>query len=123
MSRKSQKKRPASGHRASRGPEPYKPTNAIEIALFSAELGDVPEIDLHELTSDQAEHAADLFIDQQFMVGAEVIRIIHGRGHQILRNVVHRLLRKDVVRVAGFRDSQAPGQQGGVTVIALHRIR
>ncbi len=123
MMRKSQKNKNRPEHGAARRSEPYASTNHIEIALFAAELGGVPEIDLHELTVDQAEYAADRFIDQQFVAGSEAIRIIHGRGKQILRNAIHHLLWRDHVRVAGFRDSQAPGQQGGVTVIALHRIR
>ena len=102
--------------------EPIRSSSPWEIALFAAELGTVPELDLHNMTPDEARYAADRFIDQQFCAGAEAIKIIHGRGTQRLRQVVLTILREDRVRVAAFRDASSTSQQGGVTYVALHRI-
>lgn len=123
MTRKSRNNRRHRVTEALQRNEPCTPTNPIETVLFAAELGDVPEIDLHKLDAHDAVTAADYFIDRQFVANAGTVKIIHGRGKQILRNAIHHFLARDRVRIAGFRDSQAPGQQGGVTVIALHSSR
>ncbi len=60
--------------------------------LFAAELGGVPELDLHGLDRFQAEHDVDAFLHDTSHTGERVVAIIHGRGTGILREVVHRVL-------------------------------
>ncbi len=93
-----------------------------ELAMFAAELGEAPEIDLHGMSIDEAIRVADFFIDREFVAGSEAIKIIHGRGTEKLRNAIHQFLKKDKVRVASFRDAEGMGQQGGVTLVALYRM-
>jgi len=96
-----------------------------ETAIFAAELGACPEVDLHGMTSDAAIHELDRFLHQELMKGSEVIRVIHGRGDQILRKAIHAWLKKQKALdlVAYFRDAQNPSQQSAVTYAALHRLK
>ncbi len=104
---------------------PAAPTDVFESAIFAAELGECPEIDLHGLTKDLALHELDKFLHQELMTGSETIRIIHGRGNQILRKEIHAWLEKQkrADLVAKFRDSQNAAEQNAVTYAALHRLK
>ncbi|MDQ7814975.1 MAG: Smr/MutS family protein [Patescibacteria group bacterium] len=105
------------------GPKP--PSDDFETAIFSAEIGECPGIDLHGLSADSALHELDSFMHQELMRGSEVIKIIHGRGEQVLRRAVHSWLeeQKRLDLVALYRDAQSPGQQNAVTYAALHRLK
>jgi DNA mismatch repair protein MutS2 len=91
-----------------------------EAAIFAAELGDVPSVDLHGLTKDQALNELDAAIGRAYMDKQEVIKIIHGRGKGILERAVQEYLHTHPM-IAAFRAAQAAGQQGGVTFAALHK--
>lgn len=93
----------------------------IESALFSAELGDAPTLDLHGQSVNVAIDMLSDFINHEFMEGSPVIKIIHGRGSGVLRKAVHAWLNSQKTLVAQFRDAQTPDASGGVTVVALHR--
>jgi len=95
----------------------------FDIALFTAEIGDVPTLDLHEMTVDIAIHELETFIDRAFVRGDEAVKIIHGRGSGKMRNAVHAWLKKYPTYVGAFRDAYTQGQIGGVTVVALNAIR
>lgn len=96
-----------------------------ETAMFAAELGDSPEIDLHGSEPMNAVRLAEGFIHSELMRHTDAVRIIHGRGEQKLRkaiwNMLDELKKHDLV--AAYRDANHPGQQGAVTYVALHRIR
>lgn len=96
-------------------------TDPYESALFAAELGAAPEIDLHGETVDSALARVDAFLDHEFYAGTEAVKIIHGRGGGALRQAVRDYLKKQTHLVAAFRDAQSPGQLGGVTLVALSR--
>jgi DNA mismatch repair protein MutS2 len=99
-------------------------TPAHESTAFAAELNnETPVVDLHGMRADEARHALEHAVNHQFMEGAEAIRIIHGRGDGILRRMVHDALKAQAELVAYFRDSTAPGQQGGATIAVLHKRR
>jgi len=97
----------------------------FESAIFAAELGEAPEIDLHGETVDAALHDLDRFLHQELMRGSEVIRIIHGRGNQILHKAIHVWLEKQkkLDLVSYFRDAQNPREQNAVTYAALPRLK
>lgn len=98
--------------------------DSFEAAIFAAELGsEAPELDLHGLTVDEAVSEADRFINHEAVAGAEVVKLIHGRGEGKLRTVLHTWLKGQRGLVARFRDSNKPGEQGGVTYVALERLR
>ncbi len=77
------------------------------------------EIDLRGMRADEAESVVYSAIDGATLAEQPQLRIIHGMGTGVLRDVVHHLLKSDR-RVASF--DFAPRQQGGVGVtIAVFR--
>ncbi|OGL74454.1 hypothetical protein A3E39_01640 [Candidatus Uhrbacteria bacterium RIFCSPHIGHO2_12_FULL_60_25] len=98
-------------------------TNPHESAIFAAELGEAPEINLHGESVDVAIRLLDAFVNHEFVAGTDVVKIIHGRGEGRLHDAVRDYLKSQTELVAFFRDAQAKGQQGGVTYAALHRVK
>lgn len=76
------------------------------------------EIDLRGLRADEAEAMVQSAIDGATLADQPQLRIIHGMGTGVLRDVVQRLLKADR-RVASF--DFAPRQQGGtgVTIVVF----
>jgi dsDNA-specific endonuclease/ATPase MutS2 len=103
-------------------PEAPKPSDPWEIAIFAAEVGHAPEIDLHGKSRHEALGLLESFLNHEFVAGTEVVKIIHGRGNGILRNAIHKSLDGHEL-VARFRDADDPAQKGGVTYAALHSNR
>ncbi len=101
-------------------PLPERPHNEQETLIFAAEL-DIPvQIDLHQMDVEEAKYAVDLFLNDQFMAGERVGKIIHGRGTGKLREAIHHLL-QDHPLVEYYRDAQALHAVGGVTYVVLSR--
>ncbi|MFA5185701.1 MAG: Smr/MutS family protein [Patescibacteria group bacterium] len=106
--------------------EPAKNLDPYEAAIYAAELGEAPEINLHGMTVDEALSEADRFLHQELMRGSEVIRIIYGHGEQKLHVAINKWLarQKELELVAAYRGAQhKPGQQNAVAYAALHRIK
>jgi DNA mismatch repair protein MutS2 len=91
-----------------------------ESAIFAAELGDAPTIDLHGMNADTAIHDLDEYLNREFMHGTLVIKIIHGRGTATLQRAVTQHLRSHPL-VDYFRGAESPSQSGAVTYAALAR--
>ena len=83
-------------------------------------MGTPPQIDLHAKDAHEAREVVDQFLNDQFMAGERVGKIIHGRGTGKLREVVHQLL-KDHPLVEYYRDAQALHSVGGVTYVVLSK--
>jgi DNA mismatch repair protein MutS2 len=63
--------------------------------FLGAELGaDVPEADLHGLSRSEAAHEIERLIQGAFMRSERVVRIVHGRGDGILRELVKETLER-----------------------------
>ncbi|MEO5824790.1 MAG: Smr/MutS family protein [Gemmatimonadales bacterium] len=84
----------------------------------AAERDAVHELDLRGLRADEAESIVLGAVDGAVLSEQPTLRIIHGMGTGVLRDVVRRVLQSDK-RVASF--DFAPRQQGGtgVTVVVL----
>lgn len=96
-----------------------KPTSEYEVTILAAELGtEVPEVDLHGQSIAEAIREVEFLIYSNHPPGTEVVKIIHGRGEQRLRNAIHAWL-KQKKDIPYFRDAQGQGQQGGVTFVVL----
>lgn len=91
-----------------------------EAAVFAAELGDAPEVDLHGLTMEEALNRLETFLHHEFMHGTETVKIIHGRGEEILRKAVQKTLSSHPL-VEYSRGSNNPKQAGAVTFAVLAR--
>ena len=97
------------------------PKPEYETAIFSAELGDAPTIDLHQdIYQLDPENAVSDFLDKAFMQGIEVVKIIHGRGQQKLKHTIEHLLKQHSL-VEYYRGSQKYGEENGVTYAVLAR--
>lgn len=88
--------------------------------LFSiAEMdSQTPSCDLHGMYPDEAVERCDKFIDEEFVKGTDVVRIIHGRGSGKLRRDIHELLKNHEL-VKHFRDSKNPSEAMGATIAIL----
>jgi DNA mismatch repair protein MutS2 len=73
----------------------------------------VSEIDLRGMTADEAREAVDRAVDAATLADLPAVRIIHGKGTGVLRQVVDELLRADR-RIAAHR--LAPPREGGTGV-------
>lgn len=101
---------------SSREPRPSAP---YEAAIFAAELGaDVPTIDLHGDSFEEAKYRVGNFLYQHHPEGTNVLRIIHGKGTQILHDKLQAWLKKQK-GVIHVRNAEAIGQQGGVTYVVI----
>lgn len=86
-------------------------------ALFAAEHGDVPELDVHGALAREIPHLVDAFLQHGYFTGSESMRILHGKGEGALRDAVCETLRgHDFVR--DFLVSP----DGGKTALVLFRI-
>ena len=91
-----------------------------EAAIFGAELGSAPSIDLHGMDVHDATQAVEHFINQGFMAGDQVIEIIHGKGTGVLRAAVHETLKNNPL-VEYFREAQSVAKTTAVTYAVLAR--
>jgi DNA-nicking Smr family endonuclease len=94
--------------------------------LLAAELGNVPEIDLHGMTVDEALRNVENFIYSEQHNNTEAVRLICGRGTGELYIQLTAWLNK--VKQLGklvedYTSSNVPHQQGGVILVSLVSLR
>ncbi len=77
-----------------------------------------PEVDLRHLRAEEAMRELERFLDDAALAGLERVRIVHGKGEGVLRNVVQNSL-KGNRSVAEYRDGDATEGGQGVTVAVL----
>ena len=76
------------------------------------------EIDIRGMRGDEAIQAVVYFIDDAIQVGANQVRILHGTGTGILRQLVRQYL-KGVTGVHTFHDEHVQFGGAGITVVEL----
>jgi DNA mismatch repair protein MutS2 len=81
-------------------------------------MGTLPELDLHRHTIEEALPKLDQYLYEAFMAGINSVCINHGRGTGILRQAVHRELRKHSL-VKAFRKGGYGEGGNGVTIVEL----
>jgi DNA mismatch repair protein MutS2 len=72
-------------------------------------------IDLHGMTSEEAVHALDEFLNDALLASLDEVRIVHGRSGGRLKAAVHARLR-EVPTVRSFR---VDPRNAGVTIATL----
>lgn len=80
-----------------------------------------PEIDLRGKRGEEAIGMVTLFIDEAIMVQSGELRILHGKGNGILREMIRQYL-SAVDVVSWFGDEQIELGGAGVTVVRLDRM-
>ena len=74
--------------------------------------------DLHSVPPRDAEAVVDEYLEEAHRMGWKAVRIIHGRGIGVQREMVRRVLsRKDYV--VNFQDAPAEAGGWGATIVTL----
>lgn len=76
------------------------------------------EIDLRGMRGDEALMAVQRFIDDSILLGANNVRILHGKGNGILRQLVREYL-SGIPNVTDYRDEHVQFGGAGITVVEI----
>ena len=76
------------------------------------------EIDVRGMRGDEALQAVTHFIDDATLVGASQVRILHGTGNGILRQLIRQYL-QTVPNVSSAHDEHVQFGGAGITVVEL----
>ena len=89
------------------------------LSSFSEErLNFKPEIDLRGQRAEEAISRIQEFIDRAIMFEVPQLRILHGKGHGILKENIRSYLRSEPM-VSSFRDEHVDLGGAGITVVEL----
>ena len=76
------------------------------------------DLDVRGMRGDEALNAVQYFIDDAILVGMQQVRILHGKGNGILRQLIRQYL-STVPNVTHFRDEHVQFGGAGITVVEL----
>ena len=76
------------------------------------------ELDVRGMRADEALTQVQYFIDDAILVGASQVRILHGKGNGILRQLIRQYL-GSVPNVTNYRDEHVQFGGAGITVVEL----
>jgi DNA mismatch repair protein MutS2 len=76
------------------------------------------ELDLHRLTVDEALPRLNEHVYQAFLAGVRMVCVNHGKGTGVLRQAVHRELKKNTL-IKSFRYGGCGEGGNGVTIVEL----
>ncbi len=74
------------------------------------------ELDVRGMRGDEALNAVMYFIDDAILVGVQQVRILHGKGNGILRQLIRQYL-DTVPNVVNYRDEHVQFGGAGITVV------
>ena len=87
-------------------------------AIDSRKLNFHQDIDVRGMRGDEAINAVTYFIDDAILVGMPRVRILHGTGSGILRQLIRQYL-ATIPNVSHFRDEHVQFGGAGITVVDL----
>ena len=76
------------------------------------------DIDVRGMRGDEAVDAVMHFIDDAILIGMSRVRILHGTGTGVLRQLIRQYLRT-IPNVSHFRDEHVQFGGAGITVVDL----
>ena len=76
------------------------------------------QIDVRGMRADEAIQAVSYYIEDAIMLDAGTVRILHGTGTGVLRQVIREYL-KTVPQVKSFRDEHVDFGGAGITVVEV----
>lgn len=76
------------------------------------------ELDVRGMRADEALNQVQHFIDDAILVGASQVRILHGKGNGILRQLIRQYL-ETVPNVTNYHDEHVQFGGAGITVVEL----
>ncbi len=74
------------------------------------------DLDVRGMRGDEALDAVTHFVDDAILVGMQRVRILHGKGNGILRNLIRQYL-STVPNVIGYKDEHVQFGGAGITVV------
>jgi dsDNA-specific endonuclease/ATPase MutS2 len=77
-------------------------------------------IDLHAFSPKEIPSVVEEYLEQCIQAGIYEVRIIHGRGTGVQREIVRSMLKKNPL-VASFKDAPAEAGGWGATVVVLKK--
>ena len=87
-------------------------------AIDSRKKSFSPELNVMGMRGDEALNAVTHFIDDAILLGMAQVRILHGKGNGILRQLIRQYL-ATVPNVNSFRDENVQFGGAGITVVEL----
>lgn len=87
-------------------------------AMYNKKLSFRPEIDVRGMRGDEALQQVTYFVDDAILLGVSPIRVLHGTGNGILRNLIRGYL-STVPNVTSYHDEHIQLGGHGITVINL----
>ncbi|MEQ9467098.1 MAG: endonuclease MutS2 [Ekhidna sp.] len=76
------------------------------------------EISIRGMRADEAINKVESFIDEALLIGVDEIRIVHGKGHGVLREIV-RNVSKGHPSIASVEDEHADRGGAGISILKL----
>jgi len=95
-----------------------KKIKQIGIDLTSKMANFNHELNIRGMRAEEAIGKVEAFIDEALLVGADEVRIVHGKGHGVLRELV-RNIAKDHPAVASVEDEHADRGGAGISIVRL----
>ena len=93
-------------------------SNSTRSAIDSRRLNFRQDLDVRGMRGDEAIQAVTYFIDDAILVGMSRVRILHGTGTGILRQLIRQYL-ATVPNVSHFRDEHVQFGGAGITVVDI----
>lgn len=76
------------------------------------------ELSIRGMRAEEAMVKIESFLDEALLIGVDEVRVVHGKGHGILRDIV-RNISKDHPRVEKVEDEHADRGGAGISIIKL----
>ena len=104
-----------------KAPEASKPatfgiSRETRQTIDSHKLNFHQDLDVRGMRGDEALNAVQHFIDDAILVGMSRVRILHGKGNGILRQLIRQYL-QSIPNVAGCKDEHVQFGGAGITVV------
>jgi dsDNA-specific endonuclease/ATPase MutS2 len=97
-----------------------EPEPASDDEFFVIELTDV--LDLHSVLASDVEGVVEAYLEEAHARGWLALRIIHGRGIGVRREIVRKVLSRTSF-VAAFADAPAEAGGWGATLVTLSNTK
>ncbi|HOI50316.1 MAG TPA: Smr/MutS family protein, partial [Prolixibacteraceae bacterium] len=98
--------------------EQKQPRSSFLCDLSERRLSFKPEIDIRGQRAEEAIANIQTFIDEAIMFEVGQLRILHGKGHGILKEMIRAYLKSEPM-VASFQDEHVQFGGAGITVVQL----
>jgi DNA mismatch repair protein MutS2 len=96
----------------------YSISKETRNTIESRKLNFRQDLDVRGMRGDEALNAVTYFIDDAILVGMSRVRILHGKGNGILRQLIRQYL-STVPNVTHFADEHVQFGGAGITVVDL----